>query len=179
MKKILAAAIAALMFAVLLAAFVSGGDIDEEQDDNLSAADSLYLITPADYRLVFQPGNPILFGIRTMPGTALIYLESSGLTGGIMLFQAPYTYIFHFDAPENPGLYELTLSATNDDRVEELTLQIYVGAYHVTIQLGDKVTDGEEDEDDHQCPKKWWPFPWYIIALFIILIICLAALVII
>jgi hypothetical protein len=141
---ILAMMLIAGMLALVGTAAATGDTSETSDDATLGDGDTLFLVTPAQYRLVFRFGNPILFGVATPPLTALTYEDGSGLSNIIKLDLTDGTHIIHADAPavtEN-AVYELTLIATHGAAVETLTLTIYVGDYPVTVDYGDG-----EDED--------------------------------
>jgi len=136
--KVLAAISALLVVCLILiffAPFAAGDedtDTDTEPEENET---SLFLIVPADYRTIFQYGNPILFGIAIdNENTGLTYHSGSGLTGIVMINLTPGTYIIHADAPDvdEPTTFILTLDAHYNDGLTE-----YSESYDVVIKVGD------------------------------------------
>ena len=156
-SRVLAVAVAMLfLFGGLLVIGTPAGahsDTIEGSDGSiLGSEDSLFLITPAQYRLVYPFDNPVLFGIKTVPLVGLTYEDGSGLTEVIKLDLTDGTHILHAAAPsvsENT-VFEFTLIATLGEVTEYLTLKIYIGNYNVTVDFGDgDDTDPDPDDDEN------------------------------
>jgi len=116
----------------------------DEDMSVLGAEDSLFLVIPAEHRLIFPFGNPILFGVSVVDGTILTYRMGSGLTGILTLSIHDGSQIYHMNAPdvdENTS-FIFIIDAYNEilGSTETLELLILIGEYGIAI--------GEPEDED-------------------------------
>jgi hypothetical protein len=155
-----------MLAAIVLAALTSASAAADDYDD--AAEDSLFVITPADYRITFMFGTPILFGVELKEHTTLSYLPGSGLNNIITItLHEGRNIIFHADPPSVDAntSFDLTLEARynygGEDYTEQHTLTIRIGDYG----LGPVISDPSDDEDDKSSAdvNKLWMWTGFVL----------------
>jgi len=169
--------ITTVMAASVLALVMCAGIAAADTGDGVLAADdepTLYIVLPAEHRLIFPFGNPILFGVAVAENTSLIYHFGSGLTNIAVINLYEGGYIFHADAPavtENT-VYTFVVEAihtSGDVTYSELAeLTIYVGVFEITVD-GEVISEGKNKGNSSNI---WF---WIAIILMIVLFLVVAA----